>query len=375
MESALPPVFDEILESAANPLVEAAVAEGRAAIGYSCSYVPEALLSVDGLFPVRLRAPGVAGTPMADTYLSSVVCSYPRSLLECALEERYSFLSGWVFTASCDHLRRLYDNLAYLLRPAFNYMVDLPHKTGDAALSWYVDELGLLAEALGAHFGVDTGSTPLSHAIARLNEQLGVLRRIGTLRRRAHPPISGSDFHRLVAAGTAAPRDKLGEVVLAIERSLAGHDGLDSHRARLMVVGSQLDDPGYLEVIESTGGLVVADRFCFGSLPGLEPIAESGDPLPALAEHALRKTRCPRMMGDFDVRLRDVKETVRDFAVDGVVIETMKFCDIWGYEAAALAGALRDAGIPVLRVEREYARGGKGQLRTRVQAFLESMGK
>jgi benzoyl-CoA reductase/2-hydroxyglutaryl-CoA dehydratase subunit BcrC/BadD/HgdB len=375
MKPVLPSNFDEILENAANPLVEEAVGEGRAAIGYSCSYVPEALLSVDGLFPVRLRAPGVAATPMADTYLSSVVCPYPRSLLESALEDRYAFLSGWVFIASCDHLRRLYDNLAYLLRPAFNYIVDLPHKTGDAALSWYVEELGLLAEALAAHFGVDTGSAALEKSIARLNEQLKVLRTIGDLRRRAHPPISGSDFHRLFAASAAAPRDKLTAALRAIACSLAEHEGLGASRARLMVVGSQLDDPAYLEVIESTGGLVVADRFCFGSLPGLEPIPETGDPLRALAEHTLRKTRCPRMMADFDVRLHDIEATVRAFAVDGVVVESMKFCDIWGYEAAALAEALRAAGIPVLRVEREYARGGEGQLRTRVQAFLESMGK
>jgi len=373
--SILPPIFDQILADAGNPLVAEAVGEGRAAIGYSCSYIPEALLSVDGLFPVRLRAPGVAGTPMADTYLSSVVCPYPRSVLEWALEDRYRFLAGWVFAASCDHLRRLYDNLAYLLRPQFNYIVDLPHKTASTARSWYVDELGLLADALGAHFGVDTGSAALRRAIARYNQQVAVLRRIGLLRRRPEPPISGSDFHRLFAASAAAPREKLVEALEALECSLADGHGIDSYRARLMVVGSQLDDPAYLEVIEATGGLVVADRFCFGSLPGLEPIPDADNPLHALAEHTLRRVRCPRMMGDFNLRLGDVEQAVREFSVDGVIVETMKFCDIWGYEATSLADALRRAGVPVLRVEREYARGGEGQLRTRVQAFLESMGK
>jgi len=141
------------------------------------------------------------------------------------------------------------------------------------------------------------------------------------------------------------------------------------------VIGSQIDDAAYLDVIESTGGLIVSDRFCFGSSPGLEPVPETDEPLRALAEYTLRRTRCPRMMDDFDTRLRDVEEAVRDFRVDGVVVQTMKFCDIWGYERVALADALRKAGVPVLRVEREYALSGKGQLRTRIQAFLESMGK
>ena len=129
----LPPVFGEVLATPHNRLVAEAAAGGRRILGFTCSYVPEPLLAVDGLVPVRLRAPGVAGTPLAETYLSNVVCPYPRSVLEFALEGRYDFLAGWVFTASCDHLRRLLDNLVYLAEPPFHHMLDLPHKTGDAA--------------------------------------------------------------------------------------------------------------------------------------------------------------------------------------------------------------------------------------------------
>ncbi|MCK7477776.1 MAG: 2-hydroxyacyl-CoA dehydratase family protein [Candidatus Moduliflexus flocculans] len=67
------------------------------------------------------------------------------------------FSSGWVFAASCDHLRRLYDNLEYLRRPGFSRILDVPHKTGDAAITWYTEELQLLAQALADNFGVDLG--------------------------------------------------------------------------------------------------------------------------------------------------------------------------------------------------------------------------
>jgi len=375
MSIALPAVFGEILNDPAHALIDEAIAEGNTVVGYTCSYVPEALLSVDGLVPVRLRAPGVAGTPMADTYLSSVICPYTRSLLEFALEDRYHFLGGWVFTSSCDHLRRLCDNLEYLAPPPFVHMIDLPHKTGDAALDWYAREIDELAQALSAKLGVDTGPTAVATAIDRLNRQREALRAIGDLRRREHPPISGTDFHRMVVACAAAPRAKLESAVEQVARDLDQTEATVGFRARLMVVGSELDDPTYLEVIESMGGLVVADRFCVGSIPGLEPIPIGDDPLRALAEHTLRRTRCPRMFEEFDLRVRDILAVVRDYAVDGVVVEVMKFCDIWGYESAALITALRDAGVPVLRLEREYTHGGEGQLRTRVQAFLESMGK
>lgn len=373
--SVLPKVFDEILDSPLNPAVERALEDGRRAVGYTCSYVPEALLSVDGLFPLRLRAPDASATPMADTYLSSVVCPYPRNLLELVFEGRLDFLGGWVFAASCDHLRRLYDNLAYLFEPKFNHIVDVPHKRSPAALTWFVDELGTLAEALAAHFDVKTDEEALRASIARLNGHLELLGEIAGLRRRPKPPISGTDFHKVMVASVTAPREVLDEPIRKLRDDLVAADGIDDFRARLMVVGSQIDKPEYLRIIESMGGLVVADRFCLGSLPGLEPIPLAGDPLRAMAKHALMKTRCPRMMEDFELRFRDVLQAAEDYNVDGVVVETMKFCDIWGVESSALVSALRKAGVPVLRLEREYALTGEGQLRTRIQAFLESMGK
>ena len=371
----IPSIFEEILEHPFNRQVAEAQAAGRKIVGTTCSYVPEPLISVEGLQPVRLRAPGVAGTPMADTYLSSVICTYTRSLLEFALEGTYDFLDGWVFTAGCDHLRRLYDNIEHLLRPGFHHIIDLPHKLGDEALEWYVEELRLLADAIGSHFGVDTGPRALATAIKRYNEHLALLRAIGEQRSLEHPPISGTDFHKIVVACAVAPKDLLAGPLRELGKSLETAEGIRGYRARLVVVGSQLDDPGYIGLIESMGGLVVADRFCMGSIPGMEPVPETEDPLTALAEHSLRKISCPRMMEAFDERVQTLVSVVKEYRAHGVVLQTMKFCDTWGVESSPLMSTLREAGIPVLRLEREYAPSGEGQLRTRVQAFLESMEK
>ena len=129
-QAVIPDFFRRIIDQSVNNLAVQAQEQGKRAIACTCSYVPQPLLSLDGLFPIRVRAPGVAGTPMADTYLSSVICSYTRSIMELALEWAFDSLDGWVFTASCDHLRRLYDNLDYLNKPAFNHMIDLPHRGG-----------------------------------------------------------------------------------------------------------------------------------------------------------------------------------------------------------------------------------------------------
>lgn len=367
--------FEHLLENPQNRLVEQASESGRIPIGYSCSFVPEPLLMADRLFPVRLHATGVAGTELADNYLSSLVCSYTRSLLEFAMDDRYDRIRGFVFVPSCAHMQRLIDNLHYLRKPAFSHVIDVPRKKSGFTLEWLEEELHMLADELSSHFGVDTGDASLMEAIDEWNHFSGVIQAIGELRKRPNPPLTGAEFHQVVMACLASPNDLILPYVNTLHEEIEHREGTGKCRARLMVVGGHLHDPEFIRVIESQGGLVVADRFCTGSIPGLNPVRTDGYPVRALAEHTFEKTLCPRMMEDFDRRLETTLDTVKEYRVDGVVLETIKFCDLWGIDAMPMVSALRKEGIPVLKLEREYRTGGEGQLRTRVQAFIESMGK
>ena len=367
--------LQDLLSDPRNALIEEALEKGMVPVGYTCSMVPRALLSAGKLFPVRLRATGISGTETADIYLSSVTCSYTRSLLEFAMDGRYDFLGGWVFVACCDHLRRLNDNLNYNAKPEFSHILDIPHKINDAALEWTVEELRRLAAALEKHFGVNAGEKALRKAIEEENALNAALRELGELRKIAKPPFSGTAFHRLMMAAQVAPAENVMEMIRDFRAGAESSPSVNGYRARFMLVGGALDDPAYTEIIESQGGLVVADRYCTGSFPGLDPIDTGTDPFTALARQVLNGTRCPRMMDEFKSRKDYILKTAKEYSADGVIIQSIKFCDTWGVESSAMVTALREEGIPVLRLEREYRQSGEGQLRTRIQAFIESMGK
>jgi benzoyl-CoA reductase/2-hydroxyglutaryl-CoA dehydratase subunit BcrC/BadD/HgdB len=369
-------VFEELLESPQNRLVEQAAKDGRIPIGYSCSFVPEALLMADKLFPVRMHAPGLAGTELADNYLSSFVCSYARGLLEFEMDGRFDFLQGSVFVPSCNHMQRLYDNLVYLKKSDFNHILDVPRKVNKDTLVWMAEELKTIADKLAAHFNVDMSDASLGKAMRQWNDFVSVIQTIGELRKKPHPPITGTEFHQIVMASLASPKDLILPYILDFKKELEGREDIQNYRARLMVVGGHLPDPEFIKIIESQGGLVVADRFCTGTIPGFKTIElDGGDPYKTMAEYTFAKTLCPRMMEDFDRRLATITDTVKEYKVDGVVLEIIKFCDLWGVDSMPLVTALRQMGIPVLKLEREYRLGSEGQLRTRVQAFIESMGK
>lgn len=367
-------LFADLLESPKNEFVAAAIDQGEVPIAYTCSLVPEAMLSVDKLLPLRIRAPGISGTETADIYLASTSCSYVRSILEYAMEDQFDFMEGWVFVASCDHLRRLYDNVDYLLKPKFNHILDIPHKKSSQAVDWLIEEFEMLRKALAEHYDLVADDGALAASISEHNEFVELLKSIGDLRKTPNPPMTGTEFQQMMLAAFTSPKKMITPALKQAKEEISARKKEIDFRARLMLIGGHVNDPGFVEVIESQGGLVVADRVCTGSIPGLTTIDEDKEPLVALAEHTMAKADCPRMM-DFDGRLQRTLDVAEEYRVDGVIIETIKFCDTWSLEATELVKRLRDRDIPVLRLEREYRLSSEGQIKTRVQAFLESMGK
>jgi benzoyl-CoA reductase/2-hydroxyglutaryl-CoA dehydratase subunit BcrC/BadD/HgdB len=348
--------------------------EGLRRIAYFCSYVPEELLSVPGLYGYRMRAPNTITTETADGYLGLFSCSYTRAVLEAILERESGWMDGYVFTAGCDHLRRLYDNLVHVADPPFCRILGLPYKKHDDARAWYVEELVQLREALDEHFGLSTGEDELRGAIEACNENRRLLSSLNELRKTENTPITGEDMQRAVITSFSLPKSVVNPALAKWIEELRATRGNREFRARVLLMGSQLDDPAYVRVIEDAGALVVADGYCFGSLQYEHAVGSDPDPLRGIADRYLDKIPCPRMFDAYPERYRQIVGAAREFGVQGIIIQTMKFCDTWGVESNVFQNNLRKEGFPVLRLEREYALGGVGQLKTRIQAFLEAMG-
>ena len=149
-------------------------------------------------------------------------------------------------------------------------------------------------------------------------------------------------------------------------------------RVRLVVTGSEIDDPEFTKLIEMCGAMVVADRYCFGGFPGREEIEiqEGETAFDAICRHYLHWNQCVRFMdgGKIDQRHQELRRLVREYRADGVIYESMKFCEFWSYEKVLASHVLQqEMGIPCCTIEKEYNLGSVGQLRTRFQAFVESL--
>ena len=385
--------FENLLQEANNELVQKAKADGKYAIGYTCYFMPEVLLDLPGCFSVRLRAPRCTSPDIATYYMSSRVCHYARSLMERALEGGYNFLDAQMATETCtatcrfqEHLQqknldsvedmRIIDNDNF-----FCEFIDVPFKKTKIAYDHFRDQLR--AHVLGKlhdNLGIDVSDEALMQAIEQHNEVCRLINEIGDYRKLANPTITGYEFHVIQLVSLVCPK----YLILPYLRETAEElktrepDERWPFRCKVVLAGSENDDPDFTKLIESCGAEVVCDRYCYGAVESRQPIVvqPGQDPLEAIARHYLDTSNCPRFMPQDEMRARKKKlaDLVKEYHADGLIVASNKFCEYWSYERVIDTVIMkRDFGIPVCSIEKEYINAASGQLRTRFQAFVESV--
>lgn len=377
--------FENLLDEANNELIREAKKEGKLAIGYTCFHMPEVLLNLDNCFSLRMRAPKTGSMEIATYYMSNYTCEFCRALLERTIEGGYNFLDAIAGVDACAMMNRTMENIELLnlidKKGFFVSHVDVPYKVNDDAVEHYVQQIQLkVLNKLKENLGVDISEASMRKAVELHNEVCRIITEIGEFRKEDNPRITGYEFHILNLVSYVCPKylivDKLRETLE--ELKIREADDKKNFRAKVVVVGSEIDDPELTKLIEESGALIVADRFCFGSFPGRqEIILKSGERvLDSICRQYLEQSLCPRYVSHEKInQRRDFAENLyKDYHADGIIYEQIKFCDYWGYERALTSHIMtEERGIPTLSIDRPYMSRTSGQLRTRVQAFVESL--
>ena len=377
--------FENLLQEAHNELVTQAISEGMHPLGYNCYYIPETLLNLPGCFSSRLRAPRCVSTDIASYYMTTRNCPYVRSILERAIEGGYNYLEALFGAESCAAMERMEEHFV-LINPVknekfFSTIIDPPMKGDENNLEYYKAQLKLkVVDKLRDELGIDVSEEAMQKAIEDHNEISRVITEIGDYRKLSNPPITGYEFHVIQLVSQVCPHYLILPYLQETLEELKTREPEPKFpfRARVALVGSEVDDPEFTKLIESCGAMVVADRYCFGSFPSREQIViQPGETaFDAICRHYLHWNQCARFMDGMkiDQRHSEVKRLVDEFKADGVIYENMKFCEFWSYEKVLASHIfVNDLHIPTCTIEKEYALGAVGQLRTRFQAFIESL--
>ena len=379
--------FESLLEDTNNELVRKAESEGDLALGYTCFHAPEVLMNLGNCFSVRLRAPHTNSMELATYYMANNSCEFARALLERALEGNYAFLHAMIGVDVCEANNRAIENMEIMHmqgedKDKFFYCnLDIPYSDDEDCVEHVREQISRkILKPLRENYGIDTSDDAIRAAVSEHNEVCRILTEIGETRKLDNPPITGYEFHVMQLVSLTCPKYLILPLLRETLEELKTREPEPKpwFRCKVMLSGSENDDPGFTKLIEGCGAMVVADRYCFGSFPSREriEIRDGETAFDAICRHYLYWNQCARFMDGFKIDQRHAiaAQLVEDFKADGIIYENMKFCEFWSYEKV-LANHIftNEKHIPCCTIEKEYSLGAVGQLRTRFQAFIESL--
>jgi benzoyl-CoA reductase/2-hydroxyglutaryl-CoA dehydratase subunit BcrC/BadD/HgdB len=342
----------------------------RPVIGTFCSYVPEELILAGDALPYRIL-PATSEFGRADTCLQTYACCLARSALELTLANRLDFLDGVLFGNTCDTMQCLAD--VWSVHPGgrpFDVFMMPVHVSHPAAREFTIAELRRLIDSMKSNMGLTIDSASLGQAIAACRSARQALAGLYELQRGEAPLLSPSQLYDVGIARAFMPPSDYAEALQAITND---PKPVHTNGPRIIIAGGPLLDRALPEVLEDLGASLAGDDLCTGCRAAWAGSGSLDDPMAALADRLLTRPPCPaKHAAGYDPG-QTVVDRARQTGAQGVILYRLKFCDPHGFDYPRIKEALDEIGIPHILIEVETTGGSTGQLRTRLQAFLEML--
>ncbi len=357
--------------------------KGAKVVGMFCSFVPVELVYAAGALPVGLCSFTEEPIPAAETHLPKNLCPLIKASYGFALTDTcpYFYFSDLVVgETTCDGKKKMFELMNEIKD---TYVMQLPHSRDAAALAFWKGQIIAFKEKLESYFGITITEEQIRDAIRRKNHERQVMKAYLELGKLDPAPMSGYEMGTRIDAGSfsfdldqrcKAVEQRTAEIVAEWE---ANCKGKPSERPRLLVTGCP--NAGVREkvirAVEEMGADIVAFDTCNGIRDKVELVDESNpDVYEALAIKYLN-INCS-VMSPNESRREYVKQMIDDYHVDGVIEIVLQSCHTYDVEAHFIKRMVtQEKGLPYLNIETDYSQSDKGQINTRLAAFLETIEK
>lgn len=369
--------LDKFLELRNDPYAAAREWKDRTGgkvIGCFCCLAPEEIVHAAGALPVRITGEN-RQVCRSGAHLQNYCCSLARTGLDMALDGSLHFLDGTVFVHTCDTMMRLSD--IWRLNAGFPVHADvvLPVRfEGGAARDYAFGELSCFREKVDELIG-PVSDEALRDSIAAYNENRGLLARLYELRRRDPGALPADQALWVVTSSSLMEKGEHNELLrLLLDELESSPDPTgDDGRIRLFGIGSVMEQWEFLEMLEQVGATLVDDDFCNGRRYFDNEAAGGSGPLDSIVERMWGGRSCPcKHVGRRD-RASEIVDRVKESGARGALFWQFKFCEPHAFDYPYLKKALDEAGIPSVQLEIEQGSVSIGQLRTRVEALVETV--
>lgn len=359
--------------------------ENKQLIGTMCVQVPDELIYAAGAVPVRLCSGVSAYDQIGAEFMPAKSCPLVRATSGMLHVNRALWkdkLAGVIIPTTCDQKKKVAEQIDDSFYNV--YSLEMPSsKESDAARFYWQESVKQFALDLQKITGKKITAKNLQKAIEKKSEAVQIYRKLQALRVSDAPVIFGKDM--LLVTNTFF-MDDIDNWIQAVTVLLAELEDRASQKftvanrnaPRVLLTGSPPVFPNIKVpiMVEQSGAVIVSDEVCSSSRLLYDAVSYDevnlNDMIPAIADKYLKPCTCPCLSPNSD-RQRKLLEMAKDFKVDGVVYQAFSGCLPYEMEQMQISRVLEEANIPMLYVETDYSPEDRGQLSTRIEAFIESI--
>lgn len=345
--------------------------KGKKAIGSTIADVPEEVVYAFGFLPVSLIG---TDKPLkkAPSRLPDNACSLARSNLELALSYEGDLFDGFVLPQVCDTTQHLSDiwRISFPGKYVESYLaprqVDRP-----SARYWVKEEIERLISSMSNWSGRSINDKTLSDSIAIHNENKKLLQEMYEIKKKNPGTITNKQFFSMVKLAMQVDKAEFNNTLKNIKANLKPKKG--KNYTDVILVGITCDPPEVYDLFDEIKLNVVGDSLVTGSryLQGI--VAQNGSPVEALTERHMRGGFFSPIHDNVYKHFEEVKALYKATNAKAIIYVHIEFCESQEYDLPDLKKMIRQEGIPMHVLDTEYQTVSLSHLRTRLQAFFESL--
>ena len=357
--------------------------KGKNVVGVFCSFVPLELICAGGLIPVGLCAFSDETIEAAETKLPKNLCPLIKASYGFALTDTcpfFYFSDLIIGETTCDGKKKMFE-LLNEIKPT--YVMQLPHQRSADCLEFWKGQIIACKKKLEDYFQITITEDDIREAIRLKNREREVMKRYLELGKLIPAPMRGYEMGIRLDAGSFSfdtehrckvVENRTAEVLADWE---ANYKGKPNSRPRLLVTGCP--NAGVREkiikAVEDMGADVVGFDTCGGLRNMVDPVDETNPDVYEALAYKYLNINCS-VMSPNDNRLEFMERMIDEFQVDGVIEIVLHSCHTYAVESHYVKKMVVDKkGLSYLAVDTDYSQSDKGQISTRLAAFLETINK
>lgn len=340
-------------------------------MGWTCAYIPEEIIMALGFVPYRVRGAPIS-TSKASALMPGNLCPHVLSCLEVALNGEYDFLNGIIIANTSDAMRRLYDVWRYYINTPFTHMLDVPKIVDKNSKHYFLQILQWLIESVENYFNIKFSENSLKEAINTCNTTRKFLKQLYEIKKRNTSLLTSNFLTEITNLSASMQKNEFNKNVGYFINGLKDILPENNNFPNILVTGSFYDQNELKDILEKAGGKIVYEDICTRGKYYEDQVVLKDNTLMSISERYLTRAPCARMI-DSERRFNHLLSLIKKHNIDGVIYYALKFDDAYLFEYPLLKKCLTDNKIPVLFIEGDRRTGCLGQVKTRIQAFLERL--